>query len=428
MRMKALGGLVLFVAVMGMTAIGMAPVAHAQEPSGCVLSVGLDAPVAVQTPITQGECDALGDIYTATDGAGWTNASGWATATNPCTWYGVRCDGTPLGAFGVTELDLSWNQLTGPLPSALGGLAHLQTLVLQGNDLTGPIPAEIGSLSGLTYLAMSDNPLGGEIPTELYGLTNLQLLVIEDAGLTGELSPAIAGLTDLNVLVLNRNELTGPIPIELDAMHALVVLQLEGNNFDAVDPDDARTAGRDENEPLGEVSVAVSCLDNNGRIDVTLTNDVGADTPNDFAVTVGALAPRNRQIAPSESVTVSVTGRADGVIPVSVSRDGVEIYADTVTVDCDVDLADDVEVVVVQSCLLGNGRIDVVLNNLSVSAADYQVTVGQLAPRTRTVDAGATDRVTVTGRAEGPIDVSVTRDGVSVYSDTLTVACDVTST
>jgi hypothetical protein len=43
-------------------------------------------------------CAALGALYTATGGAGWSNTTGWrdaaaGTATSACTFYGVSCDG-----------------------------------------------------------------------------------------------------------------------------------------------------------------------------------------------------------------------------------------------------------------------------------------------------------------------------------------------
>ena len=52
---------------------------------------------------------------------------------------------TTAAAGRVTGLDLGYNGLAGPLPSALGSLARLRWLDLGGNDLTGPIPAALGN-------------------------------------------------------------------------------------------------------------------------------------------------------------------------------------------------------------------------------------------------------------------------------------------
>ena len=42
----------------------------------------------------------------------------------------------------LEKLDLSGNQLTGPIPPALGQVSYLQSLLLNGNHLTGEIPRE----------------------------------------------------------------------------------------------------------------------------------------------------------------------------------------------------------------------------------------------------------------------------------------------
>ena len=58
-------------------------------------------------------------------------------------------------------LDLTDNQLTGPLPSAWGQLAHLEILDLAGNRLTGPLPPAWGQLASLRWLNLGNNQLTG---------------------------------------------------------------------------------------------------------------------------------------------------------------------------------------------------------------------------------------------------------------------------
>jgi len=172
-------------------------------------------------------------------------------------------------------------------------------------------------------------------------------------------------------------------------------------------------------DPLGaEVAVTATCLTGNGRIDVTLVNTTGTTAA--YSVVVGSLAPRNRNLAPGEETTVSVTGRPDGPIGVVVNRDGAQIFTSTETVACDGPAA---EATVSTSCLAGRGRVDVVLSNPTAASAVYDVVVGQLAPRTRTLTAGASDMVSVTGRPDGPIDVEVSRDGVVIDQSTHIIAC-----
>ena len=46
---------------------------------------------ATQTQIPTTECDALVALYNSTNGAGWTNNTGWLQTDTPCSWYGVTC-------------------------------------------------------------------------------------------------------------------------------------------------------------------------------------------------------------------------------------------------------------------------------------------------------------------------------------------------
>ena len=68
-------------------------------------------------------------------------------------------------------LNLRRNNLTGPIPSWLGGVASLQRLNLRGNRLTGGIPAELGSLPRLQELLLGGgNALTGCVPPPLRGV------------------------------------------------------------------------------------------------------------------------------------------------------------------------------------------------------------------------------------------------------------------
>lgn len=174
-------------------------------------------------------------------------------------------------------------------------------------------------------------------------------------------------------------------------------------------------------DPNVEVVVKSTCLAQNGRIDTTMMNTTSA--PHTYAVAVGNLAPRNRVLAAGESITVSVTGRPDGDLPVVVTRDGTQIYSTPETINCDGGTTPGEPVKVTVGCLAGNGRIDVNLGNTTTSSATFRVDVGDLDPRYRTLAANATDRVTVTGRPDGPIDVVVYRGNTEIYSQAQTVAC-----
>ena len=62
-------------------------------------------------------------------------------------------------------LELSFNNLTGPIPSWLEGMRNLETLDLSHNELSGVIPSSLVSLSFLSKFSVAYNQLHGEIPS-----------------------------------------------------------------------------------------------------------------------------------------------------------------------------------------------------------------------------------------------------------------------
>ena len=153
------------------------------------------APKAAPSPEIR---DALAALYNATNGPGWKNSENWLSEVPLDQWYGVftDCDGSLAG------LDLGENGLTGPIPSELGSLSHLELLWLSDNQLTGPIPPELGNLSKLRDLRLSGNQLTGPIPSELGSLSELQRLWLSGNQLTGPIPPELGNLSELQRLWL----------------------------------------------------------------------------------------------------------------------------------------------------------------------------------------------------------------------------------
>ena len=119
--------------------------------------------------ISAGERQALLDLFTSTNGAGWRTTTNWNGAVGTeCRWYGVMCDAAQTT---VAELDLSSNGLSGSIPAGLGNLTKLTWLNLSFNELSGSIPAELGNLTKLGGLDLGYNQLSGSIPTERMDLT-----------------------------------------------------------------------------------------------------------------------------------------------------------------------------------------------------------------------------------------------------------------
>ena len=173
-----------------------------------------------------GDRQALVAFYNATDGANWRNNRNWLSDEPLDAWAGVTVwDGR------VLWLNLSSNQLTGPIPAELGNLSSLTELSLYNNRLTGPIPAELGDLSSLTALRLFSNQLTGPIPATLGNLSSLRALWLDSNQLTGSIPATLGNLPSLTALSLASNRLTGPIPAELGALTSLWRLSLGDNQL-----------------------------------------------------------------------------------------------------------------------------------------------------------------------------------------------------
>ena len=177
--------------------------------------------------ISSVERDALVALYNSTDGANWTDNTGWlGEAGTECSWFGVTCTNG-----SVSRLSLATNLLTGTIPIELGNLSNLTILLLGDNSLTGSIPSELGNLTNLTTFNLYSNSLTGTIPKELGNLTELTSLWLHYNSLTGTIPKELGNLTKLTVLWLFGHTPTGGIPSELGNLTNLKQLQLGLGEF-----------------------------------------------------------------------------------------------------------------------------------------------------------------------------------------------------
>lgn len=94
---------------------------------------------------------------------------------DPCSWNGVRCTHGRVVILNLKDLSLR-----GTLGPELGGLCHLQALVLSNNLFGGVIPKEIGGLDTLEILDLSNNNLTGEVPQEIAEMPSLKHLLLSN--------------------------------------------------------------------------------------------------------------------------------------------------------------------------------------------------------------------------------------------------------
>ena len=133
----------------------------------------------------------------------------------------------------MAYLALHQNALGGTLSPSVSNLNNLAYLDLTNNQLTGPIPGdEIGSLSALTYLFLgSNNFTRGEIPYGFRNLGNLEDLSLKQTQRTGVIPTWFGLLHNMVLLDLDNNELVGALPLALANMRDLRYLQVSRNKL-----------------------------------------------------------------------------------------------------------------------------------------------------------------------------------------------------
>ena len=104
--------------------------------------------------IPRDECRTLAAIYQSTQGQAWSVQTGWLQTGTPCSWQGVSCTEGRVAA-----LDLSQNNLSGPMPPEVGNLTSLVNLYLGNNGLT-TLPAEIRQPIQSGRVGSGEQPIG----------------------------------------------------------------------------------------------------------------------------------------------------------------------------------------------------------------------------------------------------------------------------
>ncbi|XVF27997.1 hypothetical protein REPUB_Repub14bG0157800 [Reevesia pubescens] len=149
--------------------------------------------------------------------------------TSPCNWFGISCN----NAGSITQINLPSARIGGNLSNLdFSSFPNLTCLNLSYNILSGPIPSELGSLSKLTHLNLSLNFLSGFLPLSLANLTQISFLYVGNNLINGELDPRLfSNWNRLQYLELHNNNFTGMIPSEIGLLVNLVELALSSNRF-----------------------------------------------------------------------------------------------------------------------------------------------------------------------------------------------------
>ncbi|KAJ4912736.1 Leucine-rich repeat receptor-like serine/threonine-protein kinase BAM3 [Raphanus sativus] len=139
--------------------------------------------------------------------------------------------GKARSSSNLTQINLSNNRLSGPIPGSIKNLRSLQTLLLGANRFTGQIPGEIGSLKSLCKIDVSGNSLSGKVPPELGECQSLTYLDLSHNQISGQIPVQISQIRILNQLNVSWNLLNQSLPVELGYMKSLTSADFSHNNF-----------------------------------------------------------------------------------------------------------------------------------------------------------------------------------------------------
>ncbi|XP_047162987.1 probable leucine-rich repeat receptor-like protein kinase At1g35710 [Vigna umbellata] len=121
----------------------------------------------------------------------------------------------PHWLFGVLShlkfLDLSYNNLQGIIPDALGNLTSMVTLDMSNNKFEGPIPTSFGYLCNLREIHFSENKIGGELPVSLGKLSSLRYLYMSNNQFSGNPFEILGSLSKLSFLDIEYNCFEGVV-------------------------------------------------------------------------------------------------------------------------------------------------------------------------------------------------------------------------
>jgi Leucine-rich repeat (LRR) protein len=140
--------------------------------------------------------------------------------------------------FNYLTLDISNNQLTGPIPFELLSLPQLTLVDLSHNLLSGfelrnetQLTSPVVGENQLTRLDLSANKLRGQIPNSVFNLKNLETLDLSNNYLTGIVEfDEFVTLKNLTTLDISGNQLS-EFPNFLRNQHELEYLNLSNNTI-----------------------------------------------------------------------------------------------------------------------------------------------------------------------------------------------------
>ncbi|XP_048425786.1 receptor-like protein EIX2 isoform X1 [Pyrus x bretschneideri] len=153
----------------------------------------------------------------------------------------------------VTNFDLQSNSFFGPIPSNIDQMMpNLNSLYLSKNHLNGNIPRSICNMQQLQELSLFENHLNGTIPPFVYNMKQLQILSLRSNQFHGEFRHAWSVGSNMRYLDVSQNNLSGNISTSLGVLISLEVLKLNNNNFEGEIPNSLQNCSQLRSIDLGD--------------------------------------------------------------------------------------------------------------------------------------------------------------------------------
>ncbi|KAF7128036.1 hypothetical protein RHSIM_Rhsim11G0031800 [Rhododendron simsii] len=122
------------------------------------------------------------------------------------------------------------NNLGGGIPSQLGQLSKLGSLMLSSINVSGTVPASLYNISSLEELSISANRLHGRLPAGLGStLPNLQNFYVGVNQFDGPIPSSLANASGLVSIDIDTNVFIGPMPLNLGTLRDIEYLNFVDN-------------------------------------------------------------------------------------------------------------------------------------------------------------------------------------------------------
>jgi len=152
-------------------------------------------------------------MYDLDSGDDWKNNAGWKSDANPCTWFGITCNGLDQ----VTIIDLDDNNLKGPFSNSIcqpSVFPALNTINLPNNILQGEMPeCDLYSISRqggtLRSFNIENNDLSGDFRWEDFDDFPGFTLNIFDNRFTGLVPESFCDISNADI---SGNRFSCPFP------------------------------------------------------------------------------------------------------------------------------------------------------------------------------------------------------------------------